>query len=300
MPLFRPADRAARAKKAAAENFPVAGWFLARRYRPLVQAYYAFARAADNIADAEDLTVIQKLAALDALEKDLLNNLGPQFSANGIPMSAATELLIAFRQDARNSTFRALDDLLAYCRHSAVPAGRFLLALYGENRGHDLADALCIALQILDHVQDVRYDAERLKRCYIPLDWLNDQDIDLIDVLDPQRLSSVDGYLPIRDDYVPLQTSEATKPRALDLVKFRTCLDRLLDEAERQLTVAEPLPARLSQRSLKAQSALCLALARRLLVLLRAHDPWQYRITLRAVDWAAAAVVALHTALIGR
>ncbi|MSO98631.1 MAG: hypothetical protein EXR11_10510, partial [Rhodospirillaceae bacterium] len=185
--------------RATAENFPVAGWFLSARVRPAVRAYYAFARTADDIADSNTLTVIQKLATLDALETSLDETaLSQVMRTHNIALNNVTDLLVAFRNDARGTLIKTCADLMSYCRYSAVPVGRFLLALHREAQGQTESDALCAALQILNHVQDCRADAENLKRCYIPLEWLNTAGIDLIDVFDPANLTNYGpGYTPI-------------------------------------------------------------------------------------------------------
>jgi hypothetical protein len=286
------------------ENFPVAGWFIAARHRPLVRAYYAFARQADDIADSPDLSVIQKLGALDTIESELngtASSLGSLLRERDIPLAHAADLLIAFRADARNTLIRTFDELLGYCRHSAAPVGRFLLALHREKVGANASDALCTALQILNHVQDARADAETLKRCYIPLAWLNAQDIDLIDLLDPRGLTTYGpGYTPIRDDYTHEEEGGgAAQPKPVDPAKLRACLNKLLDEVERLLIVARPLPGQLKDRGLAAQAAMIHCLAGRLSNLLRANDPWQFKISLRLADWFVAALVGLRTRMLG-
>ena len=306
---------------ARAENFPVAGWFIAKHLRPAVRAYYAFARLADDIADATDLSIIKKLSALDDVEKALLNGTGSGNSADDqvhqvarslgaimrerdLPMALATNLLTAFRADARNTIIFRLDDLRQYCTHSAAPVGRFLLAIHHASDGYAASDALCAALQILNHVQDAHEDARLLKRCYIPLDWLNAQGIDLIDL---QNLMGQNvfrpGYVAIRDDYAEHvaedggERTTAIKPKRIDAIKLRTCLNMLLDEVEVLLVTAQPLPRLLMNRGLAAQSAAILCLARRLLQRLRAVDPWHHRVDLRAFDWMVAGVMGARVRL---
>lgn len=249
------------------ENFPVAGWFIARPLRPAVQAYYNFARRADDIADSASLSIIAKLSGLDALESALNDGsalVAQAFQRHQLPMSLAADLLTAFRRDARNQDIATVDELLDYCRFSANPVGRFLLALHGEQAGGPEADALSSALQILNHVQDAREDAEQLRRCYIPNAWL--------------KTEGVDRKLLVT---APAETAPAAVAR---------CLDRMLDEARRLLTVAAPLPSLLAQPTLAAQSAAILTLARRLLARLQRSRPWDYRISLAPLDWAAAAL----------
>jgi hydroxysqualene synthase len=306
-------------KQSHAENFPVAGWFLAGRHRAAVQAYYAYARLADDIADSTELTVIQKLTALDEVEKALIHGagsesappaaarrLGAVLRARSIPMAVASDLLVAFRADARNPPIRTYADLTAYCAKSANPVGRFLLALHGEKGADEPSDHLCTALQILNHIQDVRVDAETLKRCYIPLAWLNAQDIDLIDLLDPDGLTTTaPDFAPIRDDGMhgdsdedlALETSARAKP--IEEAKLQSCLNKLLDEADGLLVGAQSLPARIQDQGLRAQSAAILVLAQRLAKRLRNGNPWRYRISLTAFDWLSAAMVGLRVRVLG-
>ncbi|MBL8630067.1 MAG: squalene/phytoene synthase family protein [Rhodospirillaceae bacterium] len=295
-------------KRAQAENFPVAGWFIAPRLRGAVQAYYAFARAADDVADSTSLTVIQKLSTLDHLETSLCKGfdgaangleVGKIFRAQGIPLTDATDLLTAFRADARNGTVKTLDDLMAYCRHSAAPVGRFLLSLHGETRGEAHADALCASLQILNHVQDARDDIQALKRCYIPTDWLDAEGIALIDLLDPDNLTGSVAGDPIRDDYEHGERT-LTTPQPVDPAKVSRCLQRMLDQVDVLLVRARALPGVLKSRGLAAQSAVILCLAQRLLGRLRAHDPWTMRVTLTPADWMVAVGAGLRGLVLKR
>ncbi len=282
---------------------------MAREHRAAVRAYYAFARMADDIADSPQMSVIQKLGALDGLEHALVmdavqspsdqalhlaHTLGVVLRQRHIPLSYATELLVAFRADARNTPVRTWADLTAYCEKSAVPVGRFLLALHGQKGGWESSDALCMALQILNHVQDIRRDSEDLRRCYVPLEWLNANGIDLIDILNPggHRILGISSGA-IRDDAehyaeAGIDSSSAT-PKPIDPAKLRMCLNMMLDETDKLLASAARLPDQLTNRGLAAQSAAIICLAVRLLKCLRAHDPWTTRIQLRLRDWIAAA-----------
>ncbi|MDX2221849.1 MAG: squalene/phytoene synthase family protein, partial [Rhodospirillaceae bacterium] len=78
-------------KSAHDENFPVATWFVAPRLRPAIRAYYAFARAADDIADDPTLGVAEKLARLDAFS--VPPDLARELAAHDVPTSTATDLL---------------------------------------------------------------------------------------------------------------------------------------------------------------------------------------------------------------
>jgi len=152
-------------KTRADENFPVGSHLLARRVRPHMHAYYDFARNADDIADAPDLAPEEKIARLDIMEEVLLGKrlngapsatkLRQSLHETGVTPVHATELLVAFRQDATQRRYETFDELYHYCRYSAVPVGRYVIDLHGEGHGcYGASDALCIALQILNHLQD--------------------------------------------------------------------------------------------------------------------------------------------------
>lgn len=150
------------AKTAADENFPVGSWLIARPLRPLVHDFYRFARAADDIADDPDLSEDEKLSRLEEMERR-----GSELSP--ILRPHAVELVTAFRQDARHQPMATWGELMAYCRLSAAPVGRMLLALHGEEeRLYAASDALCATLQVINHLQDCGEDARRLGRIYIP------------------------------------------------------------------------------------------------------------------------------------
>jgi phytoene/squalene synthetase len=240
------------------ENFPVAGWFIARADRPLVRAYYAFARSSDDIADDPDLPTSTKLARLDEIAATQGEDLFRDLDARGIDRAVGTGLLMAFRADARGDAIETAADLDAYCKHSAAPVGRFLLALHGETAATRESDALCAALQVLNHVQDAHDDWLRLKRCYLPRSWQAEAGFSITDV-----------------DH---------DPAARDRV-----LVRMIDHADALLSAAAGLPDVIRTRRLAAQCAAILALARRLSWRLRQGDPWRRRVDLTPGDWAAAA-----------
>lgn len=168
-------------KWAGDENFPVASRLLRGDMRARVMAFYAFARTADDIADHPTLTQAEKLSLLDSLDLGLdgqgqtgvASILYSLLDGNHALLAHGKRLLQAFRRDAMESHCHSWADLAAYCRYSAVPVGRFMLDLHGECiTDHSPADALCTALQILNHIQDCAQDYRQLGRVYIPLDWL--------------------------------------------------------------------------------------------------------------------------------
>lgn len=170
--------------RANRENFPVASRFLAAERRLALHAVYAFARTADDVADA-DAPTEDRLAALDRIEEALLQALegnprGPVPTALAdavdrftLPAEPFLDLLAAFRDDARNATYATWDDLLRYCRGSANTIGRVMLALHEVDDPDAIraSDALCTALQLTNMWQDLGRDLER-GRLFVPLEDL--------------------------------------------------------------------------------------------------------------------------------
>ena len=183
------------------ENFPVASLLIRPELRAPIMAFYRFARTADDIADGPHVAAETKLALLARMRAGLDvsgqdgagQNPGrnvraaPEAIALNAAMAArridpvhAHDLLDAFVCDVGKTRYADWDDLIGYCRLSAMPVGRYVLDVHGESR--DLwpaSDALCAALQIINHLQDCAKDYRLLQRVYIPLDTgLNVADLD--------------------------------------------------------------------------------------------------------------------------
>jgi squalene synthase HpnC len=164
------------------ENFPVASWLIHPRHRNVILAFYNFVRTADDIADHATLPPQQKLALLDRLGAGLLGEdsedavavrLREALAERALSPKHAQDLLAAFKLDVTKLRYRDFDDLLGYCSLSAMPVGRFVLDVHGESRSTWPAnDALCAALQIINHLQDCKDDYRNLDRVYVPLDLL--------------------------------------------------------------------------------------------------------------------------------
>ncbi len=164
------------------ENFPVASRLIASRHRPVVLAFYYFVRGADDIADSPALRPQEKLDGLDRFEAALLGRrddvpaarpLRAALSERHLTPRHAQDLLNAFRMDAVKQRYANFDELMHYCSLSAAPVGRFVLEVHGESEATWPAnDALCSALQIINHIQDCGADYRALDRVYIPLDLL--------------------------------------------------------------------------------------------------------------------------------
>ena len=256
-------------KGAADENFPVGSWLLPARLRPHVAVFYRFARAIDDIADNPALAADDKIARLSqfaaALEGHTSDDptlatataMRQSLAETGIPARHCLDLIAAFKQDATKLRTADWDDLMGYCALSANPVGRYLLDLHGEDRaGTTTSDALCSALQVLNHLQDCGDDRRALDRVYLPLDWL---------------------------------TAAGAEVTALDAPAcspgLRRVIDQCLDGVDDLMATARTLPARLKSRPLAMESAVIVRLAVRLTALLRAGDPLAGRVALRRHDF---------------
>jgi phytoene synthase len=250
------------------ENFPTASLILAKPVRAKVMAFYRFVRMADDIADSDQLSPAEKLARLDAMEASLDDPRtslaeGARMQAEGVGVEEARLMLSAFRQDSEQARYAEWPDLVDYCRRSADPVGRMLLRLHGTTAeaAKQAADGLCTALQILNHLQDLVPDREKLDRVYLPQSWL--------------ALAGGEAAF-----FEPGNT------------KRREILDAALDRVEDLLDRASALPRLCTARRLAIQSAMTIGLARRLLAKLRAADPVLGRVALTKLDFARELVAA--------
>src|SRR5260370_19729102 len=162
------------------ENFPVGSGLSRGALRVHVHAFYRFARNADDIADSPTLAAEDKVRRLDRMATILDGGSGSEspaatamresLAATGVTAQHCHDVLRAFRLDATKLRYRDCDDLMEYCRYSAAPVGRQLLDLHGESRATwPASDALCAALQVLNHLQDCAADYRALDRVYQPL-----------------------------------------------------------------------------------------------------------------------------------
>ena len=208
------------------ENFPVASVLLPRRLVPAVEAIYAFARSADDIADEGDATSAERLAALEHYEasltrierseasegdlqhRQMIDRLASVIEQHRLPMTPFHDLLSAFKQDVVTTSYADFASLLDYCRRSANPVGRLMLHLYGAADTVNVrdADAICSALQLINFLQDVAIDLKK-GRIYLPQE-------DLVRFgVTPEALTN--GV--IDDRYQALMQFELTRARALML-----------------------------------------------------------------------------------
>ena len=238
------------------ENFPVASLLLAPGRRKPILAFYRFARVADDVADHPTLAPEQKLALLDRLEAGLdgaarqdpeVADLKSVLAARGLSDDHARLLLQAFRQDATVNRYQSWLELMDYCAHSAMPVGRFVLDVHGEPRAARTAsDAICAALQIINHLQDCGQDYRQLDRVYIPLDLL------------AREGASVED----------LGAASASPP-------LRKAIQNLAARADQLLDTGEQLSAQVQDRHLAREIEVIIALARNNVARLRVEDPLQ-------------------------
>ena len=258
------------------ENFPVGSALIAQHLRKHVHAFYAFARNADDVADSATLPAAEKIARLDAMEAVLLGRaasgspsaarLRGSLAETGVTAQHARDLLVAFRRDATKRRHADWDELLDYCRYSAMPVGRHVLDLHGESRDTWApSDALCAALQVENHLQDCARDFSELDRSYLPADLL---------ALHGARVEDV--------------RASALSPG------LRRVLDALLDRCDELNRAAADLPRRTRDRRLRLETAVIVGLSRRLARRLRAGDPLATRVKLRKSDAAGAILSALR------
>ena len=165
--------------RAAGENFPVASRVLPRSSRGHLLNFYGYARLVDQIGDAY---AGDRLAALDWLEGETRAALGDPAGRHGLVAAAARsvrtldttpaplfDLIEANRRDQVVTSYETFDDLHDYCRLSADPVGRLVLAAFGQADAQrvELSDAICTGLQLVEHWQDVLEDAAA-GRVYLP------------------------------------------------------------------------------------------------------------------------------------
>ncbi len=164
------------------ENFPVASFLIAPQHRAPVLAFYRFVRTADDVADNPQAPPEEKLRLLEDMRLSLmgLGDTSPEGVAlrtileeRGLTTDHAADLLEAFRRDVTKLRYADWGELMDYCRYSAMPVGRYVLDVHGETRETwPLNDALCAALQVINHLQDCGKDYRDLDRVYLPLDTM--------------------------------------------------------------------------------------------------------------------------------
>jgi squalene synthase HpnC len=256
------------------ENFPVASHLIHPRHRGAILAFYEFVRIADDIADHATLAEPAKLALLDELEACLLGKhdqvlqavtLRTALRERNLAPRHALDLLTAFRMDVTKLRYRDWDDLMNYCSYSAMPVGRFVCDVHGEDRSVWPAnDALCAALQIINHLQDCGADYRNLDRVYVPLD-----------ALAACRASVEDLGAP-------------AAPPAL-----RECLRGLTRRTSTLLDKSAAFSPAIADFRLAMEVAVIQSLARRLVAILLARDPLSESVHLKGPAVALIAVASV-------
>jgi squalene synthase HpnC len=263
------------------ENFPVASVMIAPRHRAPILAFYGFVRAADDVADNPVLAPGEKLRLLDQLEDTLLGRSDAE--PTGVALRAALrdrslasrhaqDLLTAFRLDVTKRRYQDWDDLIGYCRFSAMPVGRFVLDVHGESRSTWPAnDALCAALQIINHLQDCGADYRQLDRVYLPLD-----------VLEREH-----------------ETVEALG-RGAASPGLRRALTHLTERTQTLLRDAEPFPREIRDLRLSLEVTAIARLANVLTRTLLRRDPLSERVHLTKPGFIGVSLMALFEGLFRR
>jgi squalene synthase HpnC len=268
-------------KRARDENFPVGSWLLPAAIRPHVAVFYAYARAIDDIADNPRLEGHEKISRLNGFEAALRD---PDSSAAGFAKAHAIrdsmtatnvaarhciDLLGAFRQDATKNRYASWSQLIDYCVLSAAPVGRYLIDLHGESpAAYPASDALCNALQILNHLQDCQDDHATLDRVYLPGDWMAQAGVSVAALAAPAASAGL-----------------------------RQVLDKCLDATEALLDIARGLPSQLRNTRFAVEAAMIVRIARRLAVELRRRDPLAERVVLHKLAYIGCGMAGLWDAL---
>jgi squalene synthase HpnC len=248
-------------KNISYENFPVGSWLLPRALRPHIITFYNFARAADDIADTASIDPDERNRQLDQFIEGITKT-NPEYTLPLEPLQMAKslketnvskeyclDLLTAFKQDVTKNRYHNWQELIDYCRLSAAPVGRYMIDLHGGFRdrtpnNYKASDALCAALQILNHLQDFREDFELLNRVYLPTDMMKTHNVTL-EHLNADKTSSA----------------------------LRGCLDDMLDSIDILLSEAKGFPSQLNNLRLGMESQIIINIAIQLSKKLRKSDP---------------------------
>lgn len=257
-------------KVATDENFPVGSRLLPAHLRPHIATFYAYARAIDDIADNPNLEPADKIERLDGFAKAVrgVEATDPAFrkahairrslAATGVTHRHCIDLTRAFKLDATKLRYDDWDDLIGYCNLSAAPVGRYLVDLHGESATtYPACDALCNGLQVLNHLQDCQDDYEALNRVYLPQNWMKEAGIGA-EVLGDNRSTTA----------------------------LRRVLDRCLDATDGLLTLADPLPGQFRNLRFAMETAVIVAIAKKLSAELRRRDPLAERVVLTKTQFA--------------
>lgn len=258
----------------ASENFPVASWLLPQSARVPIMIFYDFARGADNIADNASMDAEDRLESLqllkESLENHYANRLPPWAQAyhklvqsGGLRSDYGEALLSAFMQDCEKTRYETWDELLDYCQRSAAPVGRAVLELCGEKEADiDASDKLCNALQILNHIQDIRADYQTLNRIYVPKEW-----------------------------WSTLQENDFTSEQMHDGLK--KAITQMLDKTDQLIVESKSLLPTIVSRRLRIEITMIHIIAMKLSQKLRRSDVMARHVRLNKVDYIGCLVSAM-------
>jgi hydroxysqualene synthase len=254
------------------ENFPVASHLIHPRFRAPILTFYEFVRVADDIADHATLPPDQKLALLDRLEASLLGTseadpegvrLRTILAERSLTPRHAQDLLDAFRLDVTKLRYADWDELMHYCSLSAMPVGRYVLDVHGESRDTWRAsDAICAALQVINHIQDCHNDYRDLDRVYVPQD-----------------------YMAAAGTNVQALGATASTPEML------SCLHKLAARTATLLHDGYPLPDQIRDFRLSLEISVIYTLADSLVGTLQARDPLHDKVHLKSLGFAGVGLV---------
>jgi squalene synthase HpnC len=247
------------------ENFPVASALISARHRPAILAFYRFVRTADDIADHATASVDDKLHLLEGMRLSLMgaSEASPEGAAlhrllmeRKLTTDHAADLLEAFRRDVTKLRYADWSELMDYCRYSAMPVGRYVLDVHREDRAvWPLSDALCAALQVINHLQDCAKDYRSLDRVYLPLDTMAERGAT------PEMLGAPRATPALRSVIASLarrnaRLLEQSAPFAAHIRDRRLALEvsliqRLAEDLNAKLLVRDPLSERVHHRKIE-------------------------------------------------
>lgn len=271
-------------KDAAYENFPVGSFLLPKAARPHVAVFYRYARAIDDIADNPVLSAEVKIDRLEGFARAIRGEgvdeaayatgvqMRESLLASGVTTRHCLDLIDAFKQDAAKNRYDDWADLMRYCDRSAAPVGRYLLDLTGgSDAGYGPSDALCNALQVINHLQDLKDDFLSMDRVYLPGDWMRDAGAEV------EMLGGAE------------QTPE-----------IRRVIDRCLLATRDLMIDARRLPASVKSRRLAMESAAIVRIADALIGKLSRGDPIAGRVTLSKPGYAICMLRGVFSAILRR
>jgi len=226
-------------------------------------AIYNFAREIDDVADNPTSSPEDKIGELEDFGQALTHGsedshfetadkLHRSMVETEISFDRGLDLISAFKQDAVQSRYATWDDLIDYCQRSAAPVGRYLLDLHGESAElYPASDALCHALQVINHLQDASDDRREMDRVYVPTDWLEEEGLD-VSCLDAPQTST----------------------------ELRRVFDKMLTGTTELLETSSRLAPQLTNRHLSAETRVIQSLAETLTKRLSRQDPIATRVEL--------------------